>query len=96
MAEIEHEIIHNTKTSVALSRHTKDELELFREYKRESTDEILQRLMQIAKKHTTSCEDDELNPKLLLKLKERVKEVNEGRVLSTKQLREKLRNNNGN
>ena len=96
MRELEQEMVRKSRTTIALTRHTKENLEDFREYRRESVDEILQRLMQIAKKHTNTCEDDEIDQKLRMKLKSRLKEVSEGRVLSTEQLREKLRRNNGN
>lgn len=90
--ELENEMVRKSnRTSIALNRSTKQELEEFREYRRESADEIIAKLMTIAKQHAAHCTDEELSQKLLLKLKDRLKEVNEGRVLSTKQLKEKLR-----
>ncbi|OIO21646.1 hypothetical protein COV61_00360 [Candidatus Micrarchaeota archaeon CG11_big_fil_rev_8_21_14_0_20_47_5] len=76
-------------TTVAVSRETLAKLKDFREYGRESYDEILNKIMAMIKMAKTDSEG-ELNEETMNEIEKGRREIREGRGMSTKELMKKL------
>ena len=60
-------------TTIKLHQETKDQLNTFKEYKNESYDEVVQKLIFIAKKASTQPEISQQTAKDIQKARERIK-----------------------
>ena len=73
-----------TRTTIQLSKRTKDLLEKQKLYPNETFDELIQRLVQ------KKDRDDELSPQTIKKIEEGVKDIKAGRTYTTGQLNKEL------
>ncbi|MBW2975583.1 hypothetical protein KY366_07725 [Candidatus Woesearchaeota archaeon] len=71
-------------TSIQIEKSTLNKLKDFREYRRETYDELINRLMEIMT--VLSRKEPELKEEVLQEIEEARKEVREGKGISTKQL----------
>ena len=74
-------------TTIKLDTNTKHELDLFREYKNESYDEVIIKLVYIAKKVK---KEPELSAEVIEQIEAARKRVREGKVVSGEELRKRL------
>ena len=74
-------------TTIKLDTNTKHELDLFREYKNESYDEVITKLVYIAK---NIKKEPELSQEVIKQIEAARKRVREGKVVSEKELLRRL------
>jgi len=74
-------------TTIKLNMVTKNELDLFREYKNESYDEVINKLVYIAKNVKN---EPELSADVIKQIEAARKRVREGKVVSEAELRKRL------
>ncbi len=74
-------------TTIKLDTNTKQELDLFREYKNESYDEVINKLVYIAKKVK---KEPKLSKEVIKQIEAARKRVSEGKVVSGDELRRRL------
>ena len=71
-------------TSIQINKRTLNKLKEFRDYKRETYDEVLNKLMKITE--YISKKEPELKEEAIRDIEEARKEIKEGKGISTKQL----------
>lgn len=71
-------------TSIQIHKSTLDRLKSFKEYQRETYDELINKLMKIVE--FISKKEPELKEEIIREIEEARKEIREGRGISTKQL----------
>ena len=71
-------------TSIQIYKSTLDRLKSFKEYQRETYDELINKLMKIVE--FISKNEPELKEEIMMEIEEARKEIREGKGISTKQL----------
>lgn len=74
-------------TTLKIHSKTKEELDKFREYKNESYDEVIQKMIYIAK---TSKKQPELSRKAIQDIEKARERIKKGQYLTEKEARERL------
>jgi len=75
-------------TSIQIEKSTLNKLKDFKEYKRETYDELIDKLMKII--IALSKKEPELKEEIIQEIEEARKEIREGKGISTKQLIKEL------
>lgn len=75
-------------TSIQIEKSTLNRLKNFKEYKRETYDELINKLMKIIE--ALSKKEPELKEEVIQEVEEARKEIREGKGVSTKQLIKEL------
>ena len=76
------------ETTIKLQRSTKAELDLFRQYKNESYDEVLRKIIYIAKK---AKKEPELSQKTLKEIEEARARIKKGEYYTLDEVKKRLR-----
>ena len=76
-------------TTIKLHLKTKRELEQFRDYKNQSYDELVQKLIQLTRDHID--EEGELNERTLKAVEQARREMRAGKHVTFEELKKKLR-----
>jgi hypothetical protein len=79
-------------TTLAVSTQTKARLEKFRDYPRETNEEIIKKLIEIVELLDGNEANCEIKKEILEKLEQRKREAFGGKVISTKELLDRLKN----
>lgn len=74
----------NKLTSIQIEKSTLSKLKSFKEYRRETYDELINKLMKIIE--ALSKREPELKEEVIQEIEEARKEIGEGKGISTKQL----------
>lgn len=74
----------NKLTSIQIEKSTLSKLKSFKEYRRETYDELINKLMKIIE--ALSKREPELKEEVIQEIEEARKEIREGKGISTKQL----------
>lgn len=74
-------------TTIKIHECTKDQLDLFREYKNESYDEVIKKMLYIVKKAKTN---PELSKKSVIAIEEARRRMKKGNFLSEEEARNRL------
>lgn len=74
-------------TTIKLHEETKTQLDMFREYRNESYDEVIQKVIYIAKKSKT---DPELSQEAILAIEKARDRIRKGRFLTEQEAKKRL------
>ena len=80
-------MVNKEITTIKLHQGTKSQLDRFREYKNESYDEVIKKMLYVLKKAKTH---PELSKKAVIAIEESRKRIKKGNFLTEKEARERL------
>jgi hypothetical protein len=81
------QVICVSATTIKLQNQTKDELDQYREYKNESYDEVINKLLFVAK---TARKDPELSKQTIIAIEQARERIRTGRYVNEEQARKRL------